>query len=82
MLSAGVALVGIDLLQLFRPSALAAAACTTQLFSGPVSSGRVDAGAIVSQYRDTVAEQAALNDLPPELEVELGHKVFQQLGNV
>jgi hypothetical protein len=67
LLAAFVGLIALDLLQVFRPSGVAALACTTQLFSGPVRSGQADADALVLEYRDAVSEQAGQNDLPPEL---------------
>lgn len=60
-----LALIGVlvaDLMQLARPSLLAALACPAE-FVSPTPS----AEALVRRHRDTIAAQAAAYELPPEL---------------
>ena len=56
------ALVVVDLLQVARPSGIAAAACVSSLFAG-----KPDAGRIIERHHETIVAQAASHDLPPEL---------------
>jgi hypothetical protein len=57
-----VVVLAADLAQWFRPSIVAAVACTPKLVAGSP-----DPQAIVRAYHDDIVAQAALHDLPPEL---------------
>lgn len=57
-----VALLAIDTLELVRPSGLSAAACAATLFQS-----RPSAQEVAARHHDTIAAEAAVADLPPEL---------------
>lgn len=57
-----LALLTIDAMQLARPSGIAAAACT-----GTLLNARPSGEEVAARHHDTIAEEAARADLPPEL---------------
>lgn len=57
-----VVVVTADLLQIVRPSGIAAASCVPGLFAGAPSSGD-----LLAAHESEIEEQAIINGLPPEL---------------